>query len=94
MVCAAEFQKLIKQRNSALDSQSQMNFRIGFNIGDVIIEGDNLYGNGINVAPKLEALCHLGGVCMCKGIHDFVIEGAVNREVEAEPTSKNASEER
>ena len=72
MVCAAEFQKLIKQRNSALDSQSQMNFRIGLNMGDVIVEGDNLYGDGVNVAARLEALCQPGGVCLSKGIHDFV----------------------
>ena len=72
MVCAAEFQKLIKQRNSALDTQSQMNFRIGLNMGDVIVEGDNLYGDGVNVAARLEALCQPGGVCLSKGIHEFV----------------------
>jgi len=72
MVCAAEFQKLIKQRNSALDTQSQMNFRIGLNMGDVIVEGDNLYGDGVNVAARLEALCQPGGVCLSKAIHDFV----------------------
>ena len=121
MVCAAEFQKLIKQRNSALDSQSQMNFRIGLNMGDVIVEGENLYGDGVNVAARLEALCQPGGVCLSKGIHDFVsqkveltfndigqqkikntdvhafdlvIEGAVNREVGSEPTSKNENDER
>ena len=121
MMCAAEFQKLIKQRNSALDSQSQMNFRIGLNMGDVIVEGDNLYGDGVNVAARLESLCQPGGVCLSKGIHDFVsqkveltfndigqqkikntdvhafdlvIEGAVNREVGSEPTSKNENDER
>ena len=72
MVCAAEFQKLIKQRNSALDTQSQMNFRIGLNMGDVIVEGDNLYGDGVNVAARLEALCQPGGVCLSKAIHEFV----------------------
>ena len=72
MVCAAEFQKFIKQRNSALDTQSQMNFRIGLNMGDVIIEGDNLYGDGVNVAARLEALCQPGGVCLSKAIHEFV----------------------
>jgi len=121
MVCAAEFQKLIKQRNSALDPKSQMNFRIGLNMGDVIVEGDNLYGDGVNVAARLEALCQPGGVCLSKGIHDFVsqkveltfndigqqkvkntdihafdlvIDGAANREVRSEPSSKTENYER
>lgn len=72
MVCAAEFQKLVKQRNSSLDPQSQMTFRIGLNMGDVILEGDNLYGDGVNVAARLEALSQPGGVCLSKGIYDFV----------------------
>ena len=49
-----------------------MNFRIGLNMGDVIVEGDNLYGDGVNVAARLEALCQPGGVCLSKGTHDFV----------------------
>ena len=72
MVCAAEFQKLVKQRNSSLDPQSQMTFRIGLNTGDVILEGDNLYGDGVNVAARLEALSQPSGVCLSKDIYDFV----------------------
>jgi adenylate cyclase len=71
-VCAAEFQKLVKQRNRSLDPQSQMTFRIGLNMGDVILEGDNLYGDGVNVAARLEALSQPSGVCLSKGIYDFV----------------------
>ena len=72
MVCAAEFQKLITQRNNSLDPQSQMIFRIGLNMGDVIVEGENLYGDGVNVTARLEALSQPGGVCLSKGIHDFI----------------------
>ena len=72
MVCAAEFQKLIKQRNNSLDPRSQMIFRIGLNMGDVIVEGENLYGDGVNVTARLEALSQPGGVCLSKGIHDFI----------------------
>ena len=49
-----------------------MNFRIGLNMGDVIVEGDNLYGDGVNVAARLEALSQPGGVCLSKSIMDFV----------------------
>jgi len=72
MVCAAEFQKLIKQRNESLEPHLKMNFRIGLNMGDVIMEGENLYGDGVNVAARLEALCQPGSVCLSKAIYDFV----------------------
>ena len=72
VICASEFQKLIKQRNSTLEEKSQMHFRIGINMGDVIVEGTNLYGDGVNVAARLEALCQPDGVCLSKSIHEFV----------------------
>lgn len=74
VVCASEFQKLIKQRNATLDPSEQMNFRVGLNMGDVIVEGSNLYGDGVNVAARLEAFCQPGGVSLSKSIHDFVSE--------------------
>ena len=49
-----------------------MQFRIGLNMGDVIVEGTNLYGDGVNVAARLEALSQSGGVSLSKVIHDFV----------------------
>ena len=49
-----------------------MEFRIGLNMGDVIVEGENLYGEGVNVAARLEALSQPGGVCLSKSILDFV----------------------
>ena len=72
VVCASEFQKLISERNSNVSEDSEMHFRIGINMGDVIVEGDNLYGDGVNVAARLEALSQPGGVCLSKSIHDFV----------------------
>ncbi|MDG1936758.1 MAG: adenylate/guanylate cyclase domain-containing protein [Paracoccaceae bacterium] len=72
VLCATEFQKLIKQRNASVDESSQMHFRIGINMGDVIVEGTNLYGDGVNVAARLEALSQSGGVSLSKSIHDFV----------------------
>ena len=72
VVCANEFQKLIKERNKSVSEESQMRFRIGLNMGDVIIEGDNLYGEGVNVAARLEALSQANGICVSKSIVDFV----------------------
>ena len=72
VVCANEFQKLIKERNNSVVDDAKMNFRIGLNMGDVIVEGENLYGDGVNVAARLEALSQPGGVCLSKSIMDFV----------------------
>jgi adenylate cyclase len=71
VVCATEFQKLVKQRNLSIPQKSQMRFRVGLNMGDVIIEGTNLYGDGVNNAARLEALSQPGGVSLSKAVHDF-----------------------
>ncbi len=72
VVCAKEFQKLIRERNSSVSEKSVMHFRVGLNMGDVIVEGNNLYGDGVNVAARLEALSQSDGVCLSKSIIDFV----------------------
>ncbi len=72
VICAKEFQKLIKERNLSRSSEASMHFRIGLNMGDVIVEGENLYGEGVNVAARLEALCQPNGVCLSKSIMEFV----------------------
>ena len=71
VICATEFQKLVKQRNLSMPEESQMRFRIGLNMGDVIIEGANLYGDGVNNAARLEALSQPGGVSLSKTVHEF-----------------------
>jgi adenylate cyclase len=73
-ICASEFQKLVQERNSSssLPENGKMEFRIGLNMGDVIVEGDNLYGDGVNVAARLEALSQPNGICLSKSIYDFV----------------------
>ena len=55
VVCAAEFQNLIKKRNESADTLIKMKFRVGINMGDVVKEGSNLYGEGVNIAARLEA---------------------------------------
>ena len=56
LVCATEFQKMINKRNLSVSEDLQMQFRIGLNVGDVIVEGTNLYGEGVNNAARLEVL--------------------------------------
>ena len=72
VICGSEFQNTIKERNNSVPEEEQMEFRIGFNMGDVVIEGDNLYGEGVNVAARLEALAQPGGVCLSKNVHEIV----------------------
>ena len=70
--CAVEFQNAIKERNSTNDPSVKLDFRIGINSGDVVIENENLLGDGVNIAARLEALSQTGGVTISKSIHDFV----------------------
>ena len=70
VVCASEFQQLIKERNDANDFK--MNFRIGINMGDVVKEGQDLYGDGVNVAARLEALAQPNGITLSKSVYDLV----------------------
>jgi len=72
VICGSEFQNTIKERNDSVSEDEQMEFRIGINMGDVVIEGDNLYGEGVNVAARLESLAQPGGVCLSKNVHEIV----------------------
>ena len=71
VVCATEFQNMIRERNLSVSEDLQMQFRIGLNVGDVIVEGTNLYGEGVNNAARLEVLSQPGGVSLSKAIYDF-----------------------
>ena len=70
--CAVAAQKELHERNAELDEMRRMYFRIGINLGDVIVEGDNLYGDGVNVAARLEALAEPGGVNLSGTVHELV----------------------
>ncbi len=72
VICAKEFQNLVRERNANVEEDAVMHFRIGLNMGDVIVEGENLYGEGVNVAARLEALSQPDGVSLSKSILDFV----------------------
>ena len=70
--CAREFQDSIRERNRTVDEAEQLEFRVGINMGDVVVEGENLLGEGVNVAARLEALAQVGGICVSKNIHEAV----------------------
>ena len=72
VVAATEFQRNLRDRNEGATDEDQMLFRVGLNLGDVIIEGDNLYGDGVNVAARLEAAAEPGGITLSGKFHDEV----------------------
>ena len=61
---AVEIQRQLQLRNAELPPSRQMRFRIGINLGDVIVEGERLYGDGVNIAARLESLAEGGGICL------------------------------
>ena len=70
--CAVEVQQSIAVRNADLEPEQRIEFRIGINLGDVIIDGDDIYGDGVNVAARLEGLAEPGGVCVSDVVHQMV----------------------
>jgi adenylate cyclase len=70
--CAVELQQGMEARNAALPDGRRMQFRIGINLGDVIIEGDDLYGDGVNLAARLEGLAEPGGICISETAYQHV----------------------
>ncbi len=72
IVTAVEFQKNIRDRNNEVDPEDQMQFRVGLNLGDVIVERNNLYGDGVNVAARLESAAEPGGICVSGKFYEEV----------------------
>jgi adenylate cyclase len=62
--CAVEIQQALAERNQELADGRRMHFRMGVNLGDVVVEEDRIYGDGVNIAARLESLCDGGGVCI------------------------------
>lgn len=70
--CSIVVQEGMAERNSNVPESDQIILRIGVNQGDIIIEGDDIHGDGVNVAARLEALSEPGGICMASRVHDDV----------------------
>jgi len=70
--CAVEIQKELKTRNAKLPENRRMEFRIGVNLGDVIEDGEQILGDGVNIAARLESLSEAGGICISGTAYDQV----------------------
>jgi TolB-like protein/class 3 adenylate cyclase/Flp pilus assembly protein TadD len=70
--CAVAVQQAMPERNTDVAAGERIELRIGINLGDVIVEGDDLYGDGVNIAARLEALADAGGVFVSNTVHDQV----------------------
>jgi adenylate cyclase len=70
--CAVEVQQVMPDRNTGVAADNRIELRIGINLGDVIVEGDDLYGDGVNIAARIEALADAGGVLVSNTVHDHV----------------------
>jgi adenylate cyclase len=70
--CAVAVQQAMPERNTSVEADNRIELRIGINLGDVIVEGDDLYGDGVNIAARIEALADAGGVFVSNTVHDQV----------------------
>jgi len=70
--CAVEIQRGMAERNADIPAERRIELRIGINLGDIIIDDDDIYGDGVNVAARLEALAHPGGICISRVVRDQV----------------------
>ena len=72
--CAVDIQKELARSNEALEAERRMQFRIGINVGDVMLKDGDIFGDGVNIAARLEGLADPGGICISRGIHDHVMK--------------------
>jgi adenylate cyclase len=72
VLCAAEVQRRMARRNADVAPARWMQFRIGINLGDVIVDGNDIFGDGVNVASRLEVLAESGGICVSGAVRDQV----------------------
>lgn len=75
--CAIEIQERMRRRNSDVANDRRIDFRIGINLGDIIFEDGDIYGDGVNIAARVEQLAEIGGICVTAAVHDQ-IDGRVD----------------
>src|SRR5512135_3671830 len=70
--CGVEIQQVLRAKNAMLPENRRMEFRIGINLGDVIEEGEQIYGDGVNIAARLEGLAEAGGICISGSAYEQI----------------------
>ena len=68
--CAIAIQKMMAESNAGLAEEKRIRYRIGVNLGDVLVEGDDILGDGVNIAARLEGIAEPGGICLSGGAFD------------------------
>ena len=90
VTCAIEVQKQVQERNAGSPEDSRIQFRIGINVGDIIVDGDDIYGDGVNVAARIEALAEPGGIYISRSAAEQVRDKVpIKIETRGEHTVKN-----
>ena len=93
LACAVSVQSTLRSHNQALPAERRVEFRIGINLGDVIIDRNDLYGDGVNVAARLETLAEPGGICVSEAVRTAIGRKlAVGYEFLGEREVKNIAE--
>src|SRR5438046_5409498 len=88
--CAVEVQREMAARNANVPAERRIDFRIGVNLGDIIIDENDIFGDGVNVAARLEALAEPGGICVSRVVRDQVCDKlAISFEDMGEQQGKN-----
>ena len=72
VACAVEIQRKMAERNADVPPDQRIEFRIGVHLGDIISEDDDIFGDGVNVAARIEGIAKPGGVCVSSAVHDNV----------------------
>ena len=72
--CAVDVQRGMAERNAGVAPDQRIEFRIGINVGDIIIDGDDIFGDGVNVAARLQTLAEPGGICVSRMVRDQVLD--------------------
>src|SRR3954469_9154448 len=90
VTCAIEIQKLVREHNTPIPEDDRIEFRIGINVGDVIVDVDDIYGDGVNVAARIQALADPGGIYISRSAADQVRDKVpITIEARGEQSVKN-----
>ena len=85
--CAVDVQLGMAERNQGTAAVERLDFRVGINVGDIIIDGDDIFGDGVNLAARLQGIADPGGICVSQSVH----ENIRNRSMRNSPTVVRAS---